>query len=143
MRCLVATLLLLAVALPAPRPARAAEPVDLLLALVTDVSRSIDDTEYVLEKTGYHAAFTDRDVVAAIRGGSVGAIAVTYIEFASAYEVRTVIDWTLIRDAASARDFADRTRRPARLLGPHCHWGGNSSTRSTQWRMRRTRRHVA
>lgn len=118
MRCLVATLLLLAVALPAPRPARAAEPVDLLLALVTDVSRSIDDTEYVLEKTGYHAAFTDRDVVAAIRGGSIGAIAVTYIEFASAYEVRTVIDWTLIRDAASARDFADRVRD-----APRGYWG--------------------
>jgi hypothetical protein len=118
MRCLFATILLLAVGLPGPRPPGAAEPVDLLLALVTDVSRSIDDAEYVLEKTGYHAAFTDRDVLAAIRGGSIGAIAVTYIEFASAYEVRTVIDWTVIRDAASAQNFAERVRD-----APRGFWG--------------------
>lgn len=101
-----------------PAPARAAEPVDLLLALVTDVSRSIDNSEYTLEKTGYHAAFTNPDVVAAIRGGGLGAIAVTYIEFASAYEVRTVIDWTVIRDAASAQAFAEHVRD-----APRNFWG--------------------
>ena len=30
--------------------ARAGEPVDLMLVLVTDVSRSIDDSEFTLEK---------------------------------------------------------------------------------------------
>jgi hypothetical protein len=89
-------------------PARAAEPVDLVLALVTDVSRSINDSEFELEKKGYATAFTDPDVIAAIHGGPVGAIAVTYIEFAASDEVRTVLDWTLIRDAASAQAFADR-----------------------------------
>ena len=38
------------------------------LVLVTDVSRSIDDTEFKLEKDGYAAAFTPR-VVDAIGGG--------------------------------------------------------------------------
>jgi hypothetical protein len=89
-------------------PARAAEPVDLVLALVTDVSRSINDSEFELEKKGYATAFTDPDVIAAIHGGPVGAIAVTYIEFAASDEVHTVLDWTLIRDAASAQAFADR-----------------------------------
>ena len=47
-------------------------------------------------------------------GGPVGAIAVTYIEFASAHEVKTVLEWTVVRDAASASAFVDRlTRRPA------------------------------
>ncbi len=32
-------------------------PVDVALVLVTDVSRSIDDSEFQLEKQGYAAAF--------------------------------------------------------------------------------------
>ena len=88
-------------------PAARAETVDLLLALVTDVSRSIDDQEYELQKKGYLTAFTDPRVIAAIKGGVVGRIVVSYIEFAGAHEVKTVIDWTVIHDAASARAFAD------------------------------------
>jgi hypothetical protein len=94
-------------------PARAADdaevgPVDVALVLVSDVSRSIDDSEFHLQKQGYFTAFTDPDVIAAIRGGHTGAIAVAYVEFASAGETRTVIDWTVVRDADSARAFADR-----------------------------------
>jgi hypothetical protein len=118
MRRLITTVLLVVLALQAARPAWAGEAVDLLLVLVTDASRSIDDTEYALEKTGYHTAFTNRDVVTAIRGGSLGAIAVTYVEFASSYEARTAVDWTVIRDAASAQDFADRVRD-----APRAFWG--------------------
>ena len=94
-------------------PARAAEqtetaPVDVALVLVSDVSRSIDDSEFQLQKQGYHAAFTNPDVVAAIAGGAAGAIAVAYVEFASVGEVTTVLDWTVIHDAASAQGFAER-----------------------------------
>jgi hypothetical protein len=85
---------------------------------VSDVSRSIDDSEFALQKGGYHAAFTDRDVIAAIKGGPVGAIAVTYIEFAGASQVRTVLDWTVIRDEASATAFAERLRD-----APRSFWG--------------------
>ena len=62
--------------------ARAAEPVDMALVLVSDVSRSVDDSEFQMEKSGYAAAFNDPRVLAAIRGGAVGAIAVAYVEFA-------------------------------------------------------------
>jgi hypothetical protein len=72
--------------------AHAGQPVDLALVLVTDVSCSIDDSEFQLEKHGYAAAFTDPKVVSAIKGGTVGAIAVAYIEFASSFEVQTVLD---------------------------------------------------
>lgn len=88
-------------------PAVRAETVDLLLALVTDVSRSIDDQEYELQKKGYLTAFTDPRVIAAIKGGVVGRIVVSYIEFAGAHEVQTVIGWTVIHDADSARAFAE------------------------------------
>jgi len=104
-RCL---LLVAATLLAVPIPVRAAEPVDLALVMVSDVSRSIDDSEFDLEKQGYAAAFTDPEVLAAIHGGVVGAIAVNYVEFASESEVRTVLDWTVIRDPASAKDFVGR-----------------------------------
>jgi hypothetical protein len=86
----------------------AAQSVDVALVLVTDVSRSIDDSEFALEKQGYNVAFTNPQVVAAIQGGANRAIAVSYIEFAGSLEVKTVLDWTVIRDEASAKAFADR-----------------------------------
>ena len=49
--------------------ALAANSVDLSLVLLTDVSRSIDDAEFDLEKQGYAAAFTDQRVIAAIQIG--------------------------------------------------------------------------
>jgi hypothetical protein len=98
--------------------AQAAGDVDVALVLVTDVSRSIDDSEFKLEKDGYGTAFSSQAVLDAIKGGTVGAIAVAYVEFASSFEVRTVLDWTVIRDKASAQDFADH------LMGaPRSFWG--------------------
>lgn len=101
MRC-VCILMLLALWFS---PSLAAEPVDVALVLVTDVSRSIDDSEYDLEKRGMAAALTDPAVVAAIRGGSVGKIAVAFMEFAGPYEIRTVLGFAVISDAASAESF--------------------------------------
>ena len=110
-----AILLLLALSLAGPA-ARAAGQVDLALVLLTDVSRSIDDSEFKLEKDGYAAAFTDQRVIAAIRGGIVGTIAVTYVEFAGDDQVSTVLDWTVIRDAASAAAFAARLKAAPRAF---------------------------
>jgi hypothetical protein len=98
--------------------ARAADSVDLTLVLVSDVSRSIDDSEYKLEKDGYAAAFTSRQVIEAIKGGSIGAIAVAYVEFASSFEVRTVLDWSVIRDEATAQAFVDKLQ-----AAPRSFWG--------------------
>ena len=82
-------------------------PVDVALVLVTDVSRSIDDSEFQLEKRGYQSAFADPKVIAAIKGGPNGRIAVAYVEFASSEQVRTIVDWTVVSDAGSAKAFAD------------------------------------
>jgi hypothetical protein len=104
----ILTLCVLAVSAVPYAAAVAADDVDLALVLVTDVSRSIDDSEFALEKDGYAAAFTSEKVLAAIKGGPLGAIAVSYVEFASGFEVKTVLDWTLIRDTASAKAFVDK-----------------------------------
>jgi hypothetical protein len=102
-------------------PAWAGEAVDVALVLVTDVSRSVDDTEFDMMKGGYAAAFTDRDVLAAITGGPNGKIAVSYVEFASSGEVREVIGWTVIGDAAAAQAFTAKM-----TAAPRSFWGRTS-----------------
>ena len=116
MRALALLLLLLG-----PGLAHAAEPVDLTLVLVSDVSRSVDDSEFRMEKEGYAAALTDKRVLAAIKGGPIGAIAIAYVEFAGSYEVRTVLDWQVIRDEASARSLTQ-----ALIAASRSYWGRTS-----------------
>jgi hypothetical protein len=118
----IAWVLISAVILPllAVTAARA-DDVDVALVLVTDVSRSIDDSEFKLEKDGYADAFVSQKVLEAIQGGPTGKIAVSYVEFASSFEVRTVLDWTVIRDRASAQAFIDTL-----TAAPRSFWGRTS-----------------
>ena len=113
------TLLFLLAYLLLPRaPAAGERNVDLALVLLTDVSRSVDAREYELIKEGYAAALTDPRVLAAIAGGQQAAIAVLYVEFAGAHEVRTLVGWTVVHNAASAADFAERVKSASRAF-----WG--------------------
>jgi hypothetical protein len=111
----LAALFLLPVVGTAPAQA---DDVDVALVLVTDVSRSIDDSEFKLEKDGYTSAFTNQKVLDAIHGGPTGKIAVAYLEFASSFEVRTVLEWTVISDMASAQSFVDKL-----ASAPRSFWG--------------------
>ena len=106
--------LVFAATMVSARNVGAAEAVDVVLVLVDDVSRSIDDREFEMQKQGYAAALANPQVIAAIKGGAIGAIAVQYIEFASSYEVRTIVDWMVIRDAPGAKAFADRMTAASR-----------------------------
>ena len=53
----------------AANPVSAKTPVDLVLALAVDVSRSVDNEEAHLQRQGYIQAFRDPEVVAAIQTG--------------------------------------------------------------------------
>jgi hypothetical protein len=86
--------------------ARAAEAVDLLLVLAADVSRSIDAQKFQLQRDGYAAALTDQRVLEAIHSSSTGRIAVCFIEWSGVGAQKLVVDWTLIHDDASARQFS-------------------------------------
>jgi len=97
-----------AFALIAIVPARAAERVDLLLVLASDVSRSVDYAKFQLQREGYAAAITDDRVLNAIRSGPLQRIAVAFIEWSGATAQKVVIDWTLIDGKASAQKFADQ-----------------------------------
>ncbi|HSH29631.1 MAG TPA: DUF1194 domain-containing protein [Thiohalobacter sp.] len=82
-----------------------ATPVALELALLVDVSGSVDTNEYNLQKTGYINAFNDASIQAAI-AGLTGGIAVTYVEWSSSSQQSQLVNWTHITDAASSSAFA-------------------------------------
>jgi hypothetical protein len=82
-----------------------AEEVDLLLVLAADVSRSVDDVEFEIQRNGYVQAFSDKDVLAAIRNGARGKIAVAYIEWSGETAQRVLVDWTVIKDSATGKEF--------------------------------------
>jgi len=63
-RCIVFALVLANT--PAIAPVRAAEPVDLLLVLAADVSRSVDSQKFQLQREGYAAAMANSRVMDAL-----------------------------------------------------------------------------
>jgi hypothetical protein len=76
--------------------------VDLEVILAADVSRSIDDGEFDLQRKGYAAALTDARVLAAIRGRQNAAVGVCFIEWSGEEDQQVVVDWTEIRDEEDA-----------------------------------------
>ncbi|HEY2134562.1 MAG TPA: DUF1194 domain-containing protein, partial [Xanthobacteraceae bacterium] len=92
----------------APLAAAAAETVDLLLVFAADVSRSIDQPKFQLQRDGYAAAITNPRVLDAIRSGPHHRIGVCFVEWSGAGAQKVVIDWTVIRDSASAQQFASQ-----------------------------------
>ena len=82
--------------------------VDLLLVLAVDVSGSVTEDEAELQRGGYSGAMADPEVLAAIAGGAIGAIAVAYLEWARYEYQDLVIPWTRIATQADARDWATR-----------------------------------
>jgi hypothetical protein len=86
----------------------AKEPVDLLLVLAADVSHSIDAHKFDLQREGYAAAFSDSRVINAITSALHKRIAVCFVEWSSANLQRLVIDWVLIKDLDSGRQFRDQ-----------------------------------
>lgn len=88
--------------------ARAAEQVDLLLVLASDVSRSVDTRKFELQRQGYAAALSNPRVVEAIRSGPHGRIAICFVEWSGATSQKLVIDWTIVSDMTSARKIGDQ-----------------------------------
>lgn len=100
MKSLALSLLLLTGASPAPML-----DVDLQLVLCVDSSQSIDPSEYVLQHEGIALAFASPQIIDAIKGGALGRIVVSLVEFSDGARVR--IPPVVVSDAASARKFAE------------------------------------
>jgi hypothetical protein len=76
--------------------------VDLEVILSADVSRSIDDAEFELQRKGYAAALSDPRVLNAIHGRPGGSIGICFIEWSGEEEQQVVVEWTAIRDEEDA-----------------------------------------
>jgi hypothetical protein len=87
--------------------------VDLQLVLAVDVSGSMDTEEQRVQRQGYVDALRDPQVLRAIRSGPYGRIAVTYIEWSSAFYQVIVLPWRVIGDDEEVLGFAaDLQRAP-------------------------------
>jgi hypothetical protein len=126
LRCLGSTLaacaaIVLALAAPDARRVSAAGTtvaVDAAIVLAADVSRSIDDGEFALERRGYVEAIESRQLLDTISTGPHGAIALSYVEWAGEGEQKIVVDWAVIRNDADAHAFAAAlTAAPRSFVG--------------------------
>lgn len=110
-----AKLLVILLVSAAIRPwAAAAETVDLQLVLAADVSRSVDDGEFQLQRQGYATAFQDPRVLRAIRSGQHRRIAVCYVEWSGPESLAVIADWAVVSDDETAGAFAEAILAPQR-----------------------------
>ena len=110
---------------------RAAET-DLEVILAADVSRSIDDAEFELQRKGYAAALSDPRVLTAIHGRTNGSIGVCFIEWSGEEDQQVVVDWTEIRDEEDAG-----TAAAAILAAPRSFMGRTSISAAIDFAMTR------
>src|SRR5712692_3747168 len=116
MRALRTLVLVGLIAIAGWTPTCAAERVDLLLVLAADISRSVDEVKFQLQRSGYAAAFSDSWVIEAIRSGPNGRIAVALLEWSGPLSQKIVIDWMVISDDKTARLFGDRIVEASRAF---------------------------
>ena len=102
------------------RSTLADDRVDLLLVLAADISRSVDDRKFRLQREGYAAAITDPRVVRAMAGGPTRRIAICFMEWAGDTDQAVVMDWTQRRQRRGGGGCRQaHPRRAARLHGAH------------------------
>jgi hypothetical protein len=90
-----------------PETGRSAD-VDVALVLAVDISNSMDPDEQALQREGYVEAFRSPLLHEAIRGGMLGRIAVSYVEWAASHNQQIVVPWTEIEGAEDAISFAEQ-----------------------------------
>jgi len=101
-------------ATPLPMPAAPAT-VDVELVLAVDISTSMDEREFALQRAGYVEAIRHPDFIKAVRAGSNGRIAIAYFEWAGTIRDDAVLAWQIIDGSDSANAFADKiAARPFR-----------------------------
>ena len=101
-------------------PAQTATALNLVLAV--DTSGSVSAGRFELQKQGYAAAFRNPRVLASIRSLDTQSIAVTMMQWTGPRLHVVVVDWTLIKDEASAEAFAAAIEAAPRQL-----FGGGTS----------------
>ena len=115
-------LLSLLMAIAAGHRAGAQSGVDLQLVLAVDVSGSVSEARFELQKRGYVAAFRNPRLLQAIQSGSQQGIAVTMLQWTGPVLQVQVVPWRLISTEASMHALADAIEAVPRQL-----FGGGTS----------------
>jgi hypothetical protein len=113
---MIVVLLVLLGPIALARPTLADDRVDVLLVLAADVSRSVDDRKFRLQREGYAAALVDPRVVRAMAGGPMGRIGICFVEWAGDTDQTVVMDWTSVGTPDEAEAFARRVREAPRAF---------------------------
>jgi hypothetical protein len=125
-------LALVALVMVSTQPVLAAEHVDLLLVLSSDVSRSVDHPKFLLQREGYAAAISDPVVMEAIKSGPHQRIAVCFVEWSGFGAQKLVIDWTMIDSPGAARKFGDQLLELPRAFADRTSISGGIEFAATQ-----------
>lgn len=116
-RWIATVLIALAAMMGAGAPARAEDSqVDLLLVLAADISRSVDERKFRLQRDGYATALTDPRVLRAMSAGPLGRIALSFMEWASDGDQIVIVDWTAVGTETDAETVAKRIREAPRAF---------------------------
>ena len=103
----------LAVALGVPLGASAgSDRADVALVLAIDVSGSVDDNRFKLQREGIAAALESEELAAAVSGGVNQTIEVAVVEWAE--EQRLLVPWTVLRGRDDLEALATRLRTASR-----------------------------
>lgn len=86
------------------------EPVDVVLVLAADVSRSMSPRELAIQREGYAAALAHPDFIAAIRSGAYQRIGIVMFEWAGDFSIAEIFPWTLVESEADAARLAEIVR---------------------------------
>jgi Protein of unknown function (DUF1194) len=128
-RCMLA---LAALVLMGTSLATAAEEVDLLLVLSSDVSRSVDHPKFLLQREGYATAISDPHVIEAIKSGPRQRIAICFVEWSGFGAQKLVVDWTIIDGPGAARKFGDQLLELPRSFADRTSISGGIEFATTQ-----------
>jgi Protein of unknown function (DUF1194) len=102
--------------------ATAATQVAVQLVLAVDVSGSVNQARFELQRRGYADAFRSSSVQQAIRSTGTGSVAIAMVQWTGPSLHVIAVDWTLIDDKASAERFAAAIEQAPRAL-----FGGGTS----------------
>lgn len=97
-------------------PARAADAVDVAVALAVDSSSSVSMDEFYLQMEGYAAAMRHPALAEAIASGRLAAVAISFFEFADAKTHTVNLDWRRLARADDLDAYAKELETAPRLV---------------------------
>jgi hypothetical protein len=87
------------------RPASGPD-VDVALVLAIDVSGSVSEDRLLLQRRGYIEAMRHPLLIDAVRAGTTGRIALTFVEWSEARRQTQAVGWQVVHDNSTAQRFA-------------------------------------